>query len=110
MQNIIKEILEAEKFTEMNIAKAENDKQKIIEDARRSSLSMISQEKEKINKERESKIRAAKETILKKKGKILFEGKKEADLLEMSASKNIKKAEKFLLEEFYKKVEGQPDA
>ena len=100
MSKAIKDVIEAEKKADNIIKKAETSKIKLIEDAKRKSLSIYVDRQEEINKKREDQLDKKREELDKEKEGIIEEGRLKILELEKRSSKNSEKAVTFILEEF----------
>ena len=97
---ILKEIRTSEEESEDILKRAEAEKQKIIEKAKKDSLNAISDKKGEIIREQEEKLAALGEKSASLRNEKLQESKKSAMQLKAKAEKNISKAVDFVIENF----------
>ena len=97
---ILKEIRNSEEESEGMLAKAELEKQRIIEKAKKDSVKAVSDKKEGIIREQEDKLAALREKAASLRNEKLQESSKSVKQLKAKAQKNISKAVDFVMEKF----------
>ena len=97
---ILKEIRTSEDESEDMLKKAEAEKQRIIEKAKKDSLKAISDKKGEIIKEQEEKLAALREKAASLRNEKLQESKKSVMQLKAKSQKNISKAVDFVIVKF----------
>jgi vacuolar-type H+-ATPase subunit H len=97
---ILKEIRTSEDESEDMLKKAEAEKQRIIEKAKKDSLKAISDKKGEIVREQEEKLAALREKAASLRNEKLQESKKSVMQLKAKSQKNISKAVDFVMEKF----------
>lgn len=100
----VQEVLEAEKDVEHMLQKAQEDKAKIIAQARHKALQLLTQEQKKIDDVQEAQIQKKKLEITKDQQRILDKGHEQLEKLRQNASKNMKKAVDYLLQEVERRI------
>ena len=100
----VQEVLEAEKNVEHMLQKAQEDKAKIITQAKHKALQLLTQEQKKIDEAQEVQIQKKKGEIGKDRQRILDKGNEQLEKLRQNASKNMKKAVDYLLQEVERRV------
>ena len=104
MMKGVQEVLEAEKNVEHMLQKAQEDKAKIITQAKHKALQLLTQEQKKIDEAQEVQIQKKKLEIGKDRQRILDKGNEQLEKLRQNASKNMKKAVDYLLQEVERRV------
>ncbi|MCX8146928.1 MAG: hypothetical protein N3D84_00475 [Candidatus Woesearchaeota archaeon] len=104
MDDVLKEIKEAESKAKRIIEEANKRKEEALVRARRDSLVIFNEEKERIDAANNSRIKKAAEEIEQKKRAILEKGSVEIKKMEENAKKNVKKAEDFIMKKFEEKI------
>ncbi len=97
---ILKEIRTSEDESEDMLKKAEAEKQRIIEKAKKDSLKAISDKKGGIIKEQEEKLAALRERAASLRNEKLQESSKSVKQLKAKSEKNTSKAVDFVMEKF----------
>lgn len=104
MMKGVQDVLEAEKKVELMLQKAQEDKTKIIAQARHKALQLLSQEQKWIDDAQEAQIQKKKLDIAKDRQRILDKGHEQLEKLRQNASKNMKKAVDYLLQEVDRRI------
>lgn len=101
---ILREILESEKMADEIIAKAEMEKQRILNDAQRNSSKLLAEKKEGIRRVQEKKIMDFMSKASSIKAAKIADGKKIASQMKAKAEKNIGKAVDFVMKKLEEMV------
>lgn len=101
---ILKEIRESEKKADDIVSKAEIEKQRILNNAKRNSSKLLVEKKEEIRKAQEKKLMDFKSNTSSIKAKKTEDGKKIASQIRAKAEKNTDKAVDFVMKKFEEMV------
>ncbi len=100
MNNILKELKEAEKKAEKITEEATIDKQEIIQKARQDSLKLISEKEAELDDEFKKEIDKKTLEFDEKKKEIITKSKKESELLEKKSKNKIPSAVDYIINKF----------
>jgi V/A-type H+-transporting ATPase subunit G/H len=103
--DILSEIKTVEAEADAKIARAEADKKTAIAEARRDSVKRIQEAESDIRNNNESVIAKEQAAVNAEKEEKLAAGRKEAESLETSSKKKIKKVNDFLVKEFERAID-----
>ncbi len=101
---IFSEIKAAESEAEQLIGGAEKEKERIVEQARKTAAFITSESIEKSKGDYEKKLSSFNEKLLKEKQEAIAKGKSEVSAMAKKAEKNIPKAALFLVEKFRQRL------
>lgn len=104
MEDVLKEIREAEKKAKRIIEDAEKERAEIVSRARHDSLRKINEEQERINNEKDARIKIKAKELEAVKSRIRDKGREEAEKIEKMAKQNMQKTEDFILKKFEEKI------
>jgi V/A-type H+-transporting ATPase subunit G/H len=102
--DILSEIKKVEAAADAKVEKAETDKKTAIAEARRDSVKRIQDAEAELRSNYESSIAAEQKTLDAKREELLAEGEKQAQSIEKSSAKKIKKVDDFLIEKFERTI------
>lgn len=101
---ILKEIRESEQKADEIVSKAEIEKQRILNDARRNSSKLLVEKKEEIRKAQEKKIMDFRGSTNSINAEKIADGKKIAGQIKAKAEKNMNDTVNFVMKKFEEMV------
>jgi vacuolar-type H+-ATPase subunit H len=104
LADIVKDVLLTEKKAESIVKAAEKRKIALIEGAKRSSLSKLTEKKKEIDSKREGEIQKKRQELEQKKKAISEEGQKSANSLTRISEKKIPKVINYVMREFERRL------
>lgn len=107
MENVLKDIKNAEEKARRMIDDAQKKRDEIISRANHESLRLLNEKKDEIEKGRDRAIEKKAEELEHRRKEILEKGKKEADKAEDRAKPNMKKARAFVLKKFEEELNSK---
>ncbi len=105
MVHPVEEVIAAEKEAEKILKKAEERKAEIIDKARHETLAILGERQKKMDAEQEAIIRKKSDELERKKEKIRADGQGKVAQIERLAQGNMVKAIESLLKEFEKQLD-----
>jgi V/A-type H+-transporting ATPase subunit G/H len=105
---ILNEIRISEKESETIVEKAEIEKQKLIDDAKKNSSKLLAEQADEAVKNQEKKLTDARDKAKAAKDEQIKEGEKTVKQISVKAEKNVSKAIDFIMKKFEAAVTTVP--
>ena len=104
MEHILKEIKDAEQKAKDIAARADKEKENIIQDAIQRSAALFEQRKLELENKSKAELEKKRKELEEEKAAAVGKAKKEAELLEKNAKKNSHNAVEHVLEKFEESI------
>ncbi|MBI2129440.1 hypothetical protein HYU07_04325 [Candidatus Woesearchaeota archaeon] len=106
MEQLLKEIKDAEQKAKGIAERANREKEKIIQEAIQQSDLLFSRRKAELESKNKAEIEKKRKELGEERAAIVEKAKKDAEILEKNARKNIQKAANYILEKFEERIKN----